>query len=85
MRIDQVAQAIRPIPRSALVFGVTLDDRLGFLEQYRKIGFREQRWGVTEESKALDDELCRELGFNREEDTLLSLNLKHWTERQEAR
>ena len=41
---------------------VALDDRHGFLEQYRKIGFREQH-GKTSETVALDQALCDELGY----------------------
>jgi hypothetical protein len=62
---------------------VALDDRHAFLEQYRKIGFREQR-GQTVETAALDQALCDELGFEPEKgDTLLSLDLKQWRQRQE--
>ncbi len=65
---------------------VALDDRRGFLEQYRKIGFREQRWDDVNAGDPtgdpLDSVLCQELGFHRTDDTLLSLDLKQWKQRQ---
>jgi hypothetical protein len=65
---------------------VALDDRRAFLEQYRKIGFREQRWDDVNADDptgdSLDSVLCQELGFHRTDDTLLSLDLKQWKQRQ---
>jgi hypothetical protein len=67
---------------------VALDDRLAFLQQYRRIGFREQRLGHANAGDpatggALDAVLCQELGFQKTDDTLLSLDLKQWKQRQE--
>jgi hypothetical protein len=67
---------------------IELDDRRAFLQQYRKIGFREQRLGHANAGDpatggALDAVLCQELGFQETDDTLLSLDLKQWKQRQE--
>jgi hypothetical protein len=67
---------------------VALDDRRAFLQQYRKIGFREQRLGHAGDPAAggaLDAVLCQELGFNEGDDMLLALDLRQWKQRQEVR
>jgi hypothetical protein len=69
------------MPPVGLRHKVALDDRRAFLEQYRKIGFREQRRGDAR-GEALDAVLCAELGFHEADDTLLSLDLKQWRRRQ---
>jgi hypothetical protein len=50
---------------------VARDDRRAFVEQYKKIGFREVQ-PDDERKKSLDMELCRALNYAEAEDTLLT-------------
>ncbi len=59
---------------------VAMDDRRGFIEQYRKIGFREQL--VDTQDEALDETLTRNLGLEMGVDTLLVLDLQRWARRR---
>ena len=61
---------------------VALDDRRSFIEQYRKIGFREQLPGAPDPNQALDQELTAALGFEPGADTLLVLDLEQWARRR---
>jgi GNAT superfamily N-acetyltransferase len=62
---------------------VARDDRQGFVDQYRKIGFREARPGEQGERSPVDLDLCRQLGYDEAEDTLLVLDLAQWARRQQ--
>ena len=62
---------------------VALDDRRAFLQQYRKAGFREHSLVTKDPRAPLDESLIGELGFDKNNDTLLSLNLTQWKERQQ--
>jgi hypothetical protein len=59
---------------------VAMDDRRGFIEQYRKIGFREQLVDTPDE--VLDEVLTRNLGLEIGVDTLLVLDLQRWARRR---
>jgi GNAT superfamily N-acetyltransferase len=59
---------------------VAMDDRRAFIEQYRKIGFREQL--VDRADEALDETLTRSLGLELGVDTLLVLDLQRWARRR---
>ena len=61
---------------------VARDDRESFVEQYRKMGFREARPGDDGGSRH-DARLCTQLGYNASEDTLLVLDLEQWARRQQ--
>ena len=62
---------------------VAMDDRRGFIEQYRKIGFREElATGAPGEDLLDDDGLTVTLGLDRGVDTLLVLDLGRWSRRR---
>ena len=63
---------------------VAMDDRRGFIEQYRKIGFREQLVDGTPD-EVLDETLERQLGLELGVDTLLVLDLARWARRRAPR
>ncbi len=59
---------------------VALDDYRAFVEQYKKIGFRQRLRGEPG-GDALDEGMIGLLGYNENEDTLLVLDLGRWKER----
>jgi hypothetical protein len=60
-----------------------MDDRRGFIEQYRKIGFREELAAGVPGAALLDDDgLTVALGLVRGVDTLLVLDLGRWSRRR---
>jgi hypothetical protein len=61
---------------------VAMDDRRGFIEQYRKIGFREQLAEGAPGEEPLDATLTLALGLERGVDTLLVLDLNRWSRRR---
>jgi hypothetical protein len=61
---------------------VAMDDRRGFIEQYRKIGFREQLADGSAVEEPPDDEMTQALGLERGIDTLLVLDLHRWSRRR---
>ncbi|HVG87114.1 MAG TPA: hypothetical protein VM820_21500 [Vicinamibacterales bacterium] len=56
---------------------VARDDRQAFVEQYKKIGFRDAR----PDSKSGVPALCQVLGYEAAKDTLFVLDLKQWARR----
>lgn len=59
------------------------DDYRSFIEQYRKIGFRELRLSAKTPDATIDEELWQQLEFSEtDEDTLLALDLQQWKKRQ---
>jgi hypothetical protein len=54
---------------------IALDDRRSFIQQYRKMGFRQQ-------TTAENTELLCELGYDPEADTLFTMNLSMWNQRR---
>lgn len=55
----------------------------GWVEQYRKIGFRELRLSTKTPDATIDEELWKQLEFSEtDEDTLLALDLQQWRKRQ---
>ena len=61
---------------------VALDDRRGFIEQYRKIGFREQLANSAGGEAPLDAALGAALGLKPGVDTLLALEFDRWSRRR---
>ena len=59
---------------------VAMDDRRAFIEQYRKIGFREQL--VDRPDEVLDEVLTHNLQLEIGVDTLLVLDLQRWARRR---
>jgi hypothetical protein len=59
---------------------VAMDDRRAFIEQYRKIGFREQLFDSPDE--ALDETLTHDHGLELGVDTLLVLDMQLWARRR---
>lgn len=70
--------AVVKLPPAGLRHQVARDDRLAFMQQYRKIGFREQLWQDGAHDGAVDKALCEKLGFIAGQDTLLVLELEQW-------
>jgi hypothetical protein len=56
---------------------VAFDDRVAFMEQYRKIGFRRHLNPAADHSGAIDREILTALGFTPD-DTLFTLQLRTW-------
>lgn len=61
---------------------VAMDDRRSFIEQYRKIGFREQLARDPPTGALIDKALTKALAFKPNEDTLLVLDLEQWAKRR---
>ena len=59
---------------------VAIDDYRAFVEQYKKMGFRQRLRGEPG-GGALDDGIIGQLGYNEIEDTLLVLDLARWLQR----
>ena len=59
---------------------IALDDRVAFINQYRKIGFRQQPPGHAGVARR-DAEILNKLGY-QPADTLFTLNLKAWGDRR---
>ena len=62
---------------------VAIDDYRSFVEQYRKMGFRQRLRGEPD-AGPLDETLIATLGYREEEDTLLVLDLARWVQRTPA-
>jgi hypothetical protein len=60
---------------------VARDDRQAFVEHYKKVGFREKR--VIDSD--IERGLCREIGYDPDRDTLLSLDLPQWRARTQLK
>jgi len=67
-------------PREGQRHQVARDDRRSFLEQYRKIGFREDQAHLQDESP-----LCTAFGYDPELDVILTLDLEQWASAGERR
>lgn len=58
------------------------DDHRSFMEQYRKIGFRQQDPTRTRDDGGLNHALLEELGFSAGQDTLFRMDLAQWARRR---
>jgi hypothetical protein len=72
---------VKAVPHDAQ-HKVALDDHRSFIEQYRKIGFRQQNAAGTAPRTGANERLLQELGYQRREDTLFRLDLAQWKERR---
>jgi GNAT superfamily N-acetyltransferase len=61
---------------------LALDDRRSFIEQYRKIGYREQLPGDNRPGDPTDAALVDTLGLDPAVDTLLVLDFELWSRRR---
>jgi hypothetical protein len=72
---------VKAVPQDAQ-HRIALDDHRAFIEQYRKIGFRQEDSATVLADQRANVALLNEMGFKEAEDTLFRMDLAVWSKRR---